>query len=79
MNDLKLGFVVNTVYGKHGHIPQQIHLLIVRILLYYCYTPKINVSLLKSDLYSFYIIHNWQLDVTPVMEMKDTDHSLGLR
>ncbi|XP_063694617.1 uncharacterized protein LOC134826243 isoform X2 [Bolinopsis microptera] len=44
MNDLKLGFVVNTVYGKDGHIPQQIHLLIVRILLYYCYTPKINIT-----------------------------------
>ena len=78
MNDLKLGFVVNTVYGKHGHIPQQIHLLIVRILLYYCYTPQINVSLLKSELYSFYVIHG-QWDVTPVMEIKDTDHSLWLR
>ena len=50
MSDLKLGFVVNTKYAKEGNIAQQIHLLIVRILLHYCYTPKTNVSFnLKLD------------------------------
>lgn len=43
MKELKLGFLVNTKHVSTSFIAQRLHLLIIRIILYYCYSGK-NVS-----------------------------------